>query len=328
MELVSVIVPVYNSEIYLDRCISSIVNQTFNNIEIILVDDGSTDKSLDICKNWAVKDQRIKVIHQQNSGVSISRNTGIMASHGEYIIQLDSDDYLSKYMIEHMYEAIKKNNTDMVICDFEKGTEEFYDFECVIGENENIDSHEALTRMYVNDWNKLRYVVPWAKLYKKELFEGIQYPAGKIFEDIYITHQLIAKCKSISVLNEKLVYYYQRTTSIMNSRLHVGKLDYLDALLDRIEFFEKQKWYDLKNQAYDEYLHCLIWEYSRVRDILHDNQLKKEMHQRFKGVYQKGYSSINYPDENRTFLYGFYLNPEIIVLYWRITTKLRNTFKR
>ena len=327
MELISVIVPVYNAEKYLDRCIGSIAGQTYSELEIILVNDGSTDHSLDICKNWEEKDNRIKVVDQKNGGVSRSRNRGIHMAHGQYIVQVDSDDYMSATMIEHMYSLLKKDDSDLVICDFEKGSEENYVFSKECGRTEIIEPREAFRRMYMNDWNKLRFVVPWAKLYKKELFDGLSYPDGKIFEDIYLTHHLISRCKTISILDEKLVYYYQCPTSIMNTSFHVGKLAYLDAMVDRIDFFDKKGWDELKSIAYDEYLHSLIWEYSRARDILKDRLLSKQIINRYRAVYKKGYGSSKYPNENLVFLYLFYLNPELIILYWKVTAKFKTLIK-
>lgn len=328
MDLISIIVPVYNAESYLDRCISSICNQTYPNIEIILIDDGSKDQSLEICKRWQLKDKRVIVIHQDNQGVSASRNKGILNSKGKYILQVDSDDYISNSMIQKMYELLKKDSSDMVICDFEKGTLEGFDFKNTsLSNNEILNSYDVLKRMYTGDHNKLRYVVPWAKLYKRELFEHLSYPNGKIFEDIYLTHHIMNKCKKISILNENLTYYYQAPNSIMNRSYHVGKLDYLEALEDRIQFFHDKNYDDLESIAYDEYLHSLIWEYSRVRDILNDQKLQKHIHSKFKEYYKKGYASHCYPKENKLFLNVFNINPELIIQYWKINSKLKSLFK-
>lgn len=323
MDLISVIVPVYGAEKFLDRCIKSIINQTYKNLEIILVDDGSKDNSPIICDKWSKIDNRIRTIHQTNQGVSKARNTGLENIKGEYFIQIDSDDYIDENMIERMYNQMIIDGTDLVVCDFEKGSEEEYVFdESINGLCEIINSEEALHRIYNDSHSILRYVVPWGKLYKKELFDGIQYPVGKIFEDIYVTHHVLGRCSKISVIDNKLVYYYQNSESIMNKKFHIGKLDYLDALLDRIQFFENKDMNDLQNIAYDEYLHSLIWEYSRARDILHNKDIQKDIKNRFRCVYKKGHISLRYPDETRSFLYLFNLNPEIIIWYWRIKAKV------
>ncbi len=328
MDLISIIIPVYNAEAYLDRCIGSICNQTYKNIEIILIDDGSQDQSLEICKSWQLKDRRVITIHQENQGVSVARNKGIRTAEGRYILQIDSDDYICTTMVEKMLALLKQDNSDLVICDFEKGMEENYQFDSENKEdNELLNSYDVMVRMYGDDHNKLRYVVPWAKLYKNELFTDLNYPEGKIFEDIYLTHHIVEKCHKISILNEKLTYYYQAPNSIMNRSFHVGKLDYLEALEDRIQFFNGKGYEDLAKIAYEEYLHSLVWEYSRVRDILHTKELMRKIYKIFKKYYQKGYKSTRYSNETALFLRVFSINPELIMIYWRVSAKLKGIFK-
>lgn len=323
MELISIIVPIYKAEAYLDKCIQSIAQQTYKNIEIILVDDESPDKCPEICDKWAAKDNRVIVIHKPNGGVSSSRNTGLARATGEYIAMVDSDDYISENMIERLYTALKNNDADLSLCDFDKGKEENYIFDNTTAENEIIDAKTALERSYIDSHKALQYIAPWGKLYKKSLFDNLEYPNGKIFEDIYITHQILCRCNKIVVIDSIMTYYFQHSDSIMNKKFHIGKLDYLDASKSRIEFFKNNNFTELSEIAYDEYLHSLIWEYSRTRDILHDRFAKKAIIKRFREIYVKGYESKRYPDENRKFLRIFCLNPEIIVLYWRIDGKFK-----
>ena len=324
MDLISVIVPIYKAEKYLNRCIAAIAAQTYHEIEIILVDDGSPDECPMICDEWAKKDKRVKVIHQQNSGVSMARNAGMDFSSGHYIIQVDSDDYISPNMIELLHEALVKNSSDMSICGYVKGNEDNYSFEKKKDyEIEIIEGTTALERIYKNAESALQYVVPWAKLYRRDLFDDIRYPKGKIFEDIYVTHQILFRCDKIAVIPQKLTYYYQHPDSIMNKKYHVGKLDYLDACKNRISFFDEHGLRYLAEIAYAEYLHSLIWEYSRARDLLADKSVMKSIINRYREVYKKGYSSIRYPSETKRYLAVFNLSPELIVLYWKITAKLK-----
>lgn len=323
MDCISVIVPIYNSERYLDHCIKSIVMQTFQNLEIILIDDGSTDQSGFICDNWAKKDQRIKVVHQENKGISFSRNVGLQCATGDGILMVDSDDYIASQMIERMHDVLDRYHTELVICNMEKGNLEDYQFqEKTNDEVEIIDNETALHRIYESKYKELLYVVPWAKLYKRELFQNLQYPNGKIFEDIYLTHEILFKCKKIAIVPEKMIYYYQHEESIMNQRFNVKKLDYLSALENRIAFFDLHRLDDLKEKAYDVYLHSLIWEYSRARDILTSKDIMKDIHNRFRRAYIQGYASKRYPEETKLFLKIFNINPELIVLYWRIKSKI------
>lgn len=329
MELVTVIIPIYKAEKYLDRCIISVVHQTYQNLEIILIDDGSPDLCPELCDKWAQKDNRIRVIHQANRGISEARNVGIANANGKYILMVDSDDYLYDGMVEVLYKALTTEDSDLAICDFQKGIEESFDFsydsEISV---EVIDGETALYRIYLGDEKALQYVAPWGKLYKKKLFDKIQYPESKIFEDIFVTHQLLFRCEKIAVIPQKLTYYFQNPTSIMNSKFHVGKLDYLPALKQRIDFFQEHHLKKLQEIAYEEYLHALIWEYSRVNDLLGDKEQMKYIVLCYRTVYKYGYASKRYPKENAIFLGVFNLNPKFIILYWKISAKFKKVFVR
>lgn len=322
-KLISIIIPVYNSEKYLDDCIRSIVNQTYADIEVLLVDDGSTDSSGEICKKWENTDGRIKAIHQENGGVSKARNTGIDNVRGELLLMADSDDYMASDTVKTLCEGFIQSNADIVICDYEQGENRSFNF--IPGETtyQTLNFEEIMNRVYNDGHEALRFISPWGKLYRKDLFADIHYPNGKIFEDIYITHQLLYRAKTIAVTDRKLVYYYRHEDSIMHKPFHIGKLDYLDALKERIEFFKSHGLEQLEKTAYEEYLHALIWEYSRVRDILHDDDEKREIRTRFHEVYKEGYSSEKYPQETSAFLKSFDINPELIMFYWKVNAKLK-----
>ena len=329
MDLVSILIPFYNVENYLDRCIASAVQQSYNMLEIILVDDGSTDRSTQICSEWAQKDPRIRVLHQHNSGVSAARNAGLQAASGEWIVQLDSDDYLAPYAVEHMMRTAAETRSDMIVCDFEKGNEDAFSFEKTDNPTIRIlDAVAAISGIYDGDHQALRFAVPWCKMVRKYLYDGICYPIGKIFEDIYTTHKLLYRCERIAVLDEPLFYYYQRPGSIMNASFSMKKLDYLQALVERIEFFASRDLEDLEQIAYDELLHSLIWEYSRTRDMLHSREGMNYVVTLFRQVYKKGYASQRYPNETAAFLTAFNRNPEWIVLYWKISGKLKHIMNR
>lgn len=329
MDLVSIIIPCYNVEIYLERCISSVASQHYNHLEIILVDDGSTDQSGRIIDKWAQKDPRIRVTHQINSGVSAARNAGLRSASGSWIIQLDSDDYLAPYAIAHLVQTAKATGADMVICDFEKGSDETFPFAGMKSPVSRItDGISAIRHIYDGDHSALRYAVPWCKMCRKQLYDGIQYPEGKIFEDIYTTHKLLYRCNRIAVLDEPLFYYYQRPGSIMNASFSMKKLDYLQALVERVEFFATHDLHELERIAYDELLHALIWEYSRTRDVLRSREGMNYVVALFRQVYRKGYASRRYPGETALFLAAFHRNPEWIILYWKFSGKLKQLFQR
>lgn len=329
MELVSIIIPIYNVENYLERCISSVAAQSYQNLEILLVDDGSTDRSGRICDQWAERDPRVRVIHQPNGGVSAARNAGLQAAIGTWIIQVDSDDHIAPYAVEKLMRSAQTTGADMVICDFVKGSDEAFCFtENADAMVETADGISVIHRIYDGDHNALRYGVPWCKMGRRQLYDGIRYPDGKIFEDIYTTHKLLFRCARIAVLDAPLFYYFQRPGSIMNASFSMKKLDYLQALVERVEFFAAHGLGELERNAYDELLHSLIWEYSRTRDLLNSKEGMDYVVSLFRQVYKKGYASSRYPSETARFLAAFNRNPEWIILYWKVSGKLKQLCKR
>lgn len=239
MDLISIIIPIYNVELYLKRCVDSVLNQTYKNLEVILVDDGSPDKCGCICDEYAKNDMRIKVIHKKNGGLSDARNAGLSIASGRYVAFVDSDDYIDANMYDKLYEAIKKANADMAICNFryvnENGVERFNNTELPIKD-------EILSGMRILSENMFGskpgyWVVAWNKLYKRELFENIKYPVGKIHEDEFIIHKLFFKCNKIVGTSKILYNYVQRENSITNRKYNISRLDYIEALLDRVNFY-------------------------------------------------------------------------------------------
>ena len=234
--LISVIVPIYNVEKYLHKCIDSLIGQTLKDIEIILVDDGSTDKSGVICDEYGLKDNRIKVIHKKNGGLSDARNTGIDIAKGKYISFIDSDDWVDLQMFETLYNIAIKNDADIVQGDYIESYDENIRIEKSILENiTKYNSEEILHNLY--GYNATKTVIVWNKIYKRELFNGIRFPKGKINEDEFTTYKILHKANIIIDTNIPIYYYRQREGSIMNSNFNIKRLDALEALKERIEYF-------------------------------------------------------------------------------------------
>ena len=214
--MVSVIVPVYKVERYLDKCVESILNQTYKNLEIILIDDGSPDKCGEMCEIWAKKDRRIKVIHKENGGLSDARNAGIEICSGRYVGFVDSDDYIEDEMYEKLLIAITKENADISTClsideyEGEEAGKLLKSDEYVV-----LDSQEALNDLMINN-DYLRHAT-WNKLYKRELFDSIKFPVGRIYEDAAIMYRLLDNIKSIVCVNSELHHYIQRKDSIIHA---------------------------------------------------------------------------------------------------------------
>lgn len=240
--LISIIVPVYKVEKYLKKCLDSIINQTYKNLEIIIVDDGSPDGCPNICDEYSKKDDRIKVIHQKNMGLSIARNNGIKLATGEYIGFVDSDDFIEPTMYEDLYNAIIKNNAQMSICNFNVITNKDKYKRNDYPENKTYDKMEILKEILL-DKNIQSYA--WNKLYKKELFDAIQYPAGKKYEDIGTTFYLAEKCDKIQLIGKAEYNYINRNDSIVFNFDEQTILDYTEIIMERYEYVN-EKYHSLR----------------------------------------------------------------------------------
>jgi len=236
-EVISVIVPVYKVEPWLDRCVESIVKQTYQNLEIILVDDGSPDNCPAMCDAWAEKDSRIKVIHKENGGLSSARNAGMAAATGTYIGFVDSDDWIHPDFLTAMYWGIRENKAQIAACGV-----------CLIhpGEKEpKADSTSALGVFSAEEAlatvlrGETFRAVAWNKLYEKTLLKEEFFPVGKYHEDEFFTYRILAKAERLVYVNAPLYFYFQRPGSIMRSA-SIRHLDALDAYLERLEFLKER----------------------------------------------------------------------------------------
>ena len=202
MELISVIVPVYNVESYVAECIESIQNQTYMNLEIILVNDGSTDASGDICDQYAAYDERIQVIHKENAGVSAARNTGIESANGDYIGFVDSDDYIATTMYEDMLKLMAEHDLDIIECTAFRNNGDTNIEGCNDGSLEIFNRDEAL-KMAMYDC----FVAVWSQLYKRRVISDVRFPVGRKFEDSAVSYLFIANTKRVGHINRCLYYY-------------------------------------------------------------------------------------------------------------------------
>ncbi len=223
--IISIIVPVYNVEIYLEKCVDSIIKQTFDKIEIILVDDGSTDNSGNICDTIALKDERIRVIHKENGGLSSARNIGIKNAQGLYYGFIDSDDYIEPDMYEVLYRNIIDSDADLSICgilDVFEGRDNRHSKKVT----RIIDNKEAIKHVFEGKEFSVNAV---NKLYKKELFDGVSYPEGKYTEDAFVIIEILLKCKRVVYTTEQKYYYYHRENSITTQRFTPKQFHVIEA---------------------------------------------------------------------------------------------------
>lgn len=282
--VISVIIPIYKVEPYLNRCVESVVGQTYKNLEIILVDDGSPDLCPQICDEWAKKDDRIRVIHKPNGGLSDARNSGIDICTGEYICFVDSDDYIAPQMYEKMLLKMQEDGSDMAIC----GINEFCDGETPSvkeGESELIDSNMALHRLCDKKYN-IYFVVAWNKLYKRYIFDNLRYPVGKIHEDEFLAHRVIGECKKISCMPEKYYFYYIRQGSITNSGFKEKQLAKIEAMEDRMEYVRlnfPEVWNDTKKRT----LNTISAMYCKAKMGHASKDILKSLKQKYNSVFKR-----------------------------------------
>ena len=243
--LLTVIVPCYNVEKYLDKCISSIVSQTYTNLEIILIDDGSTDNTGKICDSWQEKDQRIRVIHKQNEGLSCARKTGIENMTAEYVAFVDSDDWIDGNMYSDMMTTMISTNSDIALCDYfmtyEDGRIEHQSNDG--GSFEVFGRKEGLFMILRNKWRSYM----WNKIFKKHLFDNIEFPKDRLYEDISIMHNLFHHASQSVRLHKAYYFYFQRENSILNTHnleAEVNRqLHYANAKYDRYLFVKQHPQY-------------------------------------------------------------------------------------
>ena len=238
--LVTVIVPVYNVECYLDKCISSIVQQSYNNLEIIVVDDGSTDGSPAICDGWAARERRIRVIHKENGGLSDARNAGLAVATGEYISFVDSDDWIKPQFIETLLVSLQAGKADIAECGVVYVDEQEHILrERCYPEKKAVKSKiEALKSLIKEEGI---YQTVWNKLYKRDVLEGILFEKGKCNEDDFWTYQVFDRAERLIVTSDKLYCYLQRESSIMGTGYQIKRLDGLKARFERMEYLQKYK---------------------------------------------------------------------------------------
>jgi len=324
-ELVTVIIPIYNVEKYLSQCIDSVLKQTYTTLEILLIDDGSTDKSTVICDDYMRIDKRIRVIHQKNHGIGAVRNLGVSEAKGIYLFWMDSDDYIANNIIEELYLNLLETDADISICNYTQGSERDYVFKQDKEKKiEVFGSRQGLGRIYQSHHDSFIMVVSWAKLIKKSLYQDLSYPDDKIFEDIYMGHHLIHKCRILVYTEKTLYYYYKWSESILGKTLYIEKLDYLGAFEERILFFEKLGYLELKETARVQYLHSLIWEYSRAKDILKNKPMVRHVKKEYRKYYSFGTRNRHATTETAIYMFSFFLSP----WYTDFLGKVKNKMKK
>ena len=290
--LISIVVPVYKVEKYLKKCVDSILNQSYTDIEVILVDDGSPDDCGKICDEYTEKDKRVKVIHKENGGLSDARNIGLENASGDYILFIDSDDWIHEDMVDILYRNLKANDTDMSMCMFkyvfEESEEEVFD-ECHCTEQVEVLSSEDILRRYYSE-DRVPYVVAWNKLYKKDLFKEIRYPKGKIHEDEFTSYRLIHQSDKIAVIYSALYYYLQRAGSITGGDIKAKHWDIWQAYSESKAYYRSYNQHEFINLVREKEFKEIINMYSQLYLMKNDIECQKK-----KKILKKRYQKMFYP---------------------------------
>lgn len=269
-DLVSVIVPIYNTEKYLRKCLDSIVNQTYERLDIILVDDGSTDASKDICDEYEKRDNRIHVIHKKNAGNGSARNTGLEHIKGQWILWVDSDDLIHQKQIEVLLNIAKKLNADIVVGGYQ-----------AVSDNEKpkdqtIDAYiwdkaEVLSEKHLYDDRFIKersmiLTVPWCKICKRELYDNVRYPGTRIHLDTWTTWKLYEKADKIVFVPEPLYYWRNNPDSLSRRRFDISHFSGIEAYREQLEYFYKARRQRYVEIVFDEYVNDIFWCYNRMKE--------------------------------------------------------------
>ena len=288
-DLISIVIPVYNVSKYLKKCVDSVVNQTYKNIEIILVDDGSIDDSGKKCEDLSKKDKRIRVFHKENGGLSDARNYGIDKAKGKYVCFVDSDDFVTQDMCEILYNDIMEFNADVAFCTF---------IDCYgdipIIDNKNIERYkitkkEAIKYVMIGDKVPLSAV---AKLYKKSIFEKVKFEKGKTYEDAIIMVELLDHCNYVSYNSSSVYYYVHRKNSITTTKFNSKDYDVIYAY-EKNKRIIKDKYPDIVDIADMR----LCWAHFRILDTMIrlndkiDKQIVKYLRKNYKTIMKSKYFS-------------------------------------
>lgn len=274
--LISIIIPVYNVENYIDDCVKSVLNQTYHNLEIILVNDGSVDSSGKHCDEFAKKDNRVTVIHQKNQGLSAARNAGTMQCHGEYISFVDGDDDIAKDCIEKLWLLTQKGRISYTQCEYG----EYLRGETVLHGNQKAGGALSSSQFIQGE---AFLTMACGKLIRRELVTNNLFPVGKIHEDVAVMPRMCYEAGTVAYTGESLYFYNERNESINSkSRYYLGHLDILPFIKGNIDFFEQREENEIANKMRRQYVYEMLEQYGSIEETFSDRkdllvQLKTEL---------------------------------------------------
>ncbi len=319
MKKVSVIVPVYNVKAYLNRCVQSILNQTEQNIQIILVDDGSTDGSSSLCDDLAKADNRIRVIHKENGGLSSARNCGLQNANGEFVCFIDSDDVISPYFVEHLLFLVIKYDCDISVGRYVCFNETEPDFDTKDIDIEIVEGKKAINQLFGDSY--VNATIACNKLYKRSLFDDLKYPEGLINEDEALAYRLYYKANKVAFSSNIIYGYYMRANSITKSRFSKKNFDFLQIAWDRCIFFENNN----EERYYHLFLKIYCWTLldfaQKTKKVLCDSKKSKELIKEFKAKSRTLIASPYISKGKRIVIKVFQVFPSLYYLFKAMKSK-------
>lgn len=321
--LISVIVPVYNVKNYINRCIDSILNQSFSDFELLLVDDGSTDGSENICEEYALKDSRIKVIHQKNTGQAAARNNGVKEAKGEWISFIDSDDSVNSQLLNALYDAAIRNNVRLSSCTaFEGDCEpsDFYDdkkFQAVVSETDE----QSIFNLCANE--KYHYWVVWGKLIHKSILLKHPFTEGRIFEDNAVVCKWLYEAKKIAIIDSPLYFYFINNNGTTKKAFNEKQLDVLWAFEEQIKFYNTLNYKKMTAHILARYFDISAVMYYRAKHECGEGFIKKIKadKKRIKKAYHGKYSLTT---DQKLFIYE--RTNKLMFFVTRVIRKLKTLF--
>lgn len=319
MELISVIVPIYKVEDCLDKCVQSIVEQTYSNLEIILVDDGSPDGCGAMCEAWAARDSRIKVIHKENGGLSDARNAGMKIATGSLISFIDSDDWITTDFLEALLDAMESHKAQIAECAVDLVDESGN----VLHHRETakttcVDKIEGLHRMILEDGI---YQTVWNKLYRREVLEGIPFEKGKYHEDDFWTWQVFDRMERLAIVERPMYHYLQRSGSIMGAGYSRKRLDGLEARFRRMEHLSKYD--ELRDLTRQQLMLDYLWH---LQSILRSLQ-GQEREEAVAVILKLKKATPKVPFKKMTLNTKYRMWYGLFIMAPKLTAKLRNVLK-
>lgn len=329
--VVSIIVPIYKVEKFLERCVNSICAQTYKNLEIILVDDGSPDKCPQMCDDFARKDNRIKVVHTRNGGLSSARNVGIENSTGEWLMFVDSDDYIDSEMVQKLYDSVQQFDTKIAFCTLTAFIEDengYREFQLWGAPSLEVRDGNDILKESIEHKNGLfggHLVIACNKIYHRSIFQDVRFPEGQLHEDEAVVHRILSCCGKIVAIGDSLYYYRQRGDSIIgNIENPLRPLSISLAYGDRMLFFFKNGYCIPIKKLLDNYWITLIINYHRFKKDLRCLQLNKKLRKQMIDVKRIINKSSDMSIIKKIFISCFCKFPNAISRTYSLYIKVRN----